>query len=126
MEGRQANSEFSSKLKLRIYTWSVRLVNYLRTLSRQKENFLSSIINQLLRSGTSVGANYVEAIGSPSTKDFRKFLSYSLKSGNESLYWLSLIKDTGIDNSAELQWLITELQEITKILGKSVSTLYKK
>lgn len=125
MEGRRKNSEFSATLKLRIYKWSVRLVMYLRSVSKQEERFIRSIIDQVLRSGTSVGANYVEAIGSPSTKDFRKFLSYSLKSGNESLYWLSLIKDTKIDESDELQLLITELQEITKILGKSVSTMYK-
>lgn len=125
MEGRRKNSEFSAVLKLRKYKWSVRLVMYLRSVSKQEERFIRSIIDQVLRSGTSVGANYVEAIGSPSTKDFRKFLSYSLKSGNESLYWLSLIKDTKIDESDELQLLITELQEITKILGKSVSTMYK-
>ncbi|MBD3311667.1 MAG: four helix bundle protein [Candidatus Magasanikbacteria bacterium] len=118
--------KFKNDLKLRIYNWSVRLVKYLRILSKQeKDEAVKTIVNQLLRSGTSIGANYIEAIGSPTKKDFRNFLAYSLKSCNESKYWLSLMKDTGIDEGKEFNFLLDEAVEISKILGKSVSTLYK-
>ncbi len=121
------NKEFSKKLKLRIYKWTVHLVKYLRVLSKKKyEEIVKVIVNQLTRSGTSVGANYVEADGACSVKDFRKFLSYALKSSNESKYWLALIRDTDIDNSVEPKELLDEIIEISNILGKSVSTMYKK
>lgn len=120
------NSDFGQKLKVRIYNWTVRLTKYLLKLSNKKERVVWTIVDQLSRSGTSLGANYVEAIGSPSEKDFRKFLSYSLKSGNESKYWLALIRDSKIDSDKELSWLLKEAVELTNILGKSVATLYKK
>lgn len=122
----EEKKKFQSDLKLRIYKHSVELVRYLRQLGKNSDRMLTSILDQVMRSGTSVGANYIEAIASPSTKDFRKFLSYSLKSGNETLYWLALIRDTSIDTSEKLNFLINETKELTKILGKSVSTLYKK
>lgn len=126
MYSKEEKSKFQTDLKVRIYKWTIRLVKYLRKLSKEKENLLRSIIDQVLRSGTSIGANYIEAIGAPTTKDFRKFLAYSLKSSNETKFWLSLIKDSGIDTgSEELIWLLDEVVEISKILGKSVSTLYK-
>ena len=117
--------KFKNEMKIRIYRWSVRLVKYLRQLSKEKEYLVNSVLNQVLRSGTSTGANYVEAIGAPTTKDFRNFLAYSLKSCNETKYWLALIRDTNIDNSEELEYLLQEAVELSKILGKSVSTLYK-
>jgi len=123
---KEEKDKFKQGMKVRIYNWSVRLVKYLRKLSKEKEYLVRSILDQVLRSGTSVGANYVEAMGAPTTKDFRKFLAYSLKSCNESKYWLSIIKDTDIDRSEELENLLQEAVELSKIIGKSVSTLYKK
>lgn len=98
----------------------------MKKLSKKCDKLDFSILDQLVRSGTSVGANYIEAIGACSDKDFRRFLSYSLKSANESKYWLAILRDCGIDNPKELDWLLQEGVEISKILGKSVSTLYKK
>ena len=121
------NKDFSKIMKARIYNWTVQLIKYLRILSKQKrEEIVKVIVNQLTRSGTSVGANYVESEGACSTNDFRKFLSYSLKSSNESKYWLALIVDGNIDTSGEPKRLLKEVIEISNILGKSVSTMYKK
>lgn len=119
------NDEFSKELKRRIYVWNIRLVKHLRTLFERKDRSLYSILDQLIRSGTSVGANYVEATGGSTSKQFRRFLSHALKSANETKFWLALIKDTSIDSSKEVQWLLNESIEISKILGRSVSTLYK-
>ena len=117
--------EFKKHLKARVYNWSIRLVKYIRFLYKRNERAVWSILDQLLRSGTSVGANYIEAIGSPTTKDFRNFLAHALKSCNESKFWLALIRDTGVDNSEELKYLLQEAIELANILGKSVSTMYK-
>ncbi|MBT3817467.1 MAG: four helix bundle protein [Candidatus Magasanikbacteria bacterium] len=119
------NNAFRDILKKRIYNWTVQLTIHLRSISKKDSRFTESIIIQLLRSGTSVGANYVEAIGAPTTKDFRRFLSYALKSCNESKYWLALIRDTHIDESKKHNDLLQEAIELANILGKSVSTLYK-
>ncbi|EKE07165.1 MAG: hypothetical protein ACD_18C00175G0028 [uncultured bacterium] len=125
MYNNDERKNFKEGLKLRIYKWTVSLVKYLRTLYK-KDRDAKSIFDQLLRSGTSVGANYVEAIGGTSDNDFRKFLAYSLKSCNESKYWLALIRDSGIDSDRDLKNLLDEAVELAKILGKSVSTLYKR
>ena len=125
MNKKEGYNEFRQSLKLRIYNWTVRLVKELRTVSKHVERSDLAIVDQLIRSSTSVGANYVEAIASPTQKDFRKFLSYSLKSGNESKYWLALMRDVGIMQKESIEKLIQEIQEITLILGKSVSTMYK-
>lgn len=117
---------FRQNFKARIYSWTVRLVKYLRVLANKQEGIARSVVDQLIRSGTSVGANYIEAIASPTTKDFCNFLSHSLKSGNESKYWLCLIRDTGIDNTKELGLLLQEATEICNILGKSISTMKNK
>lgn len=126
MTKKRGNVEFRNNLKVRIYNWTVKLVKELRSLNKNAFYIDRSIIDQLIRSGTSVGANYVEAIGSPTQKDFRKFLSYSLKSGNESKYWIALMQDTGIANVECMKSLLNEINEITLILGKSVSTMYRK
>lgn len=117
--------KFRTELKVRIYRWTVRLVKYIRQLRKRNDASIWSILDQVLRSGTSVCANYIEAIGSPTTKDFRNVLAYALKSANETKFWLALVRDSGIDAGGELEWLLQEIIEISKILGKSVSTLYK-
>lgn len=117
---------FSIYLKTRIYRWSLSLLQYLKKIEVEKNDYIYRVIfEQLVRSGTSVGANYVEALGASSKKDFRRFLSYALKSGNESKYWLALIKDMKYDHTQQWNDAMNEIEEITKILGKSVATLYK-
>jgi len=118
--------EFKQNLKLRIYTWCIKLVKYLRSLPDSHNYGVQSIIDQVMRLGTSVGANYVEAINGTSTKDFRNFMAHALKSSNESKFWFAFIRDSNIDNSDELHFLLVEVVEISNTLGKSVSTMYKK
>ena len=78
---------------------------------------------QLLRSGTSILANYIEANSASSRKDFINFFTHSLKSANESKVWLSLLKDTNKGDLKELKWLLDELIEISNILASSILTL---
>lgn len=89
----------------------------------QKDSVSNILGRQLIRSGTSILANYIEASSASSKKDFTIFFTYSLKSANESKVWLALIRDTGKGNADELRWLLDELIEISNILASSIMTL---
>ena len=56
-------------------------------------------------------------------KDFTKFFNYSLKSANESLYWLGLLKDAKKINNNQLEYLLNETKKLANILGSSILTL---
>lgn len=110
--------------KRRVYHWTLQLVTFIDTLPRKQSTDV--ITRQLLRSGTSIGANYVEAQAGSSKKDFANFLSHALKSANESKFWLSLLRDTGKANKKEVEILLAELTQLANILGASLVTLRKK
>ena len=115
------NSKYKVKLKDRAYRYSIDIIEFLDTLP--KDTTSGIIMNQLLRSATSIGANIIEAQASSSRKDFTNFLNYSLKSANESLYWLGLLKDARKIHSNQLEYLLQETQELANILGSSILTL---
>ena len=116
------NKAFSEELKKRIYKWILRLIKFLETLSKN-DSLCRTADNQLIRSGTSIGANYVEAIAGSSKKDFTNFLGHSLKSANESKFWLALLRDSGKGSRDEISELLEELIEIANILASSIKTL---
>lgn len=106
------------EIKTRIYRWVIKLVNFIDSLPQDSSSQIMG--KQLLRSGTSIGANYIEAQASSSRKDFTNFIHYSLKSANESKFWLALLRDTKKLNVTEI---LDELIEIANILGASLLTL---
>jgi len=77
---------------------------------------------QLLRSSTSVLANYVEANSASSKKDFINFFTHALKSANETKVWLTLLRDTG-KNQKEATLLLDECIEISNIVAAGILTL---
>ena len=81
---------------------------------------------QLIRSGTSVSANIIEAQSASSKKDYINFYTHALKSANESKLWISLIRDADKINKEEAEKLLAETIEIAKILGKSIITMKNK
>lgn len=110
-------------LKERIHKHVLNTMKFIDLLPR---NISCEIIGkQLLRSVTSIGANVSEAHASSSRKDFINFMTYSLKSANESLFWLKLMQDSGKGDQSSLRPIISEGEEIGKILGASVVTLKK-
>lgn len=119
---REDNKTFGEKLKERIYRWILRLIKFIETLSKY-DNLCRVASEQLIRSGTSIGANYFEATSGSSKKDFTNFLSHSLKSANESKFWLALLKDTGRGNKEEIAGILKEVTEIANILASSIKTL---
>jgi len=110
-----------TNLKDRSYAYAIRVINFIDTLP--KDNATQVIANQLLRSATSIGANIVEAKSSSSKRDFANFFSYSLKSANETIYWLGLLKDAKKVDDPEMGFLIDETEQIAKMLGASLLTL---
>ncbi|HEY4496040.1 MAG TPA: four helix bundle protein [Candidatus Paceibacterota bacterium] len=113
--------KFKNEFKKRLYNWTLRLIKFIDSLS--KDAVCSVMGKQLLRSGTSVLANYIEANSASSKKDFINFFTHSLKSANESKMWLCLLRDTNKGDQKELSWLLKELIEITNILASSILTL---
>lgn len=89
---------------------------------RQKRG-LWPIIDQLVRSTTSVGANVVEAKSSSSRKDYLHYFEIALKSANETKYWLILIKESSPEITQEVEDLLKETEEISRVIGASVLTL---
>ena len=103
------NLKFKIKLKDRTYQYSIKIIGFLDTLP--KDSSFQVMVKQLLRSATSIGANIIEAQASASKRDFTNFFTHSLKSANESLYWLGLLKDAKKINSPELEYLLNETKE---------------
>jgi len=85
-----------------------------------KDSVGFAVSSQLVRSGTSVGANIEEAQNSPSRKDFVRGMTIALKECREANYWLKLVREAGLLKSTELDNLISESVEITRILTASV------
>jgi four helix bundle protein len=108
-------------LKNRAYAHAIKVIGFIDTLP--KDNATQVIANQLLRSATSIGANIIEAKSSSSKRDFANFFSYSLKSANETLYWLGLLRDAKKVNGPEMSFLVDETKQIAKMLGASLLTL---
>jgi four helix bundle protein len=114
-------ARFKEEFKQRVYDFALRLVRFVDQLPRGR---VSRILgDQLLRSGTSIGANYAEARASASKKDFINFFSHSLKSANETKFWIALMRDSGKADRSEADSLLEEVNEISKILATSILTL---
>jgi four helix bundle protein len=108
-------------LKKRTYSYALEVIKFLEGLP--KDHISQTIGKQLLRSGTSIGANIVEAQASSSKKDFANFYSYSLKSANESKFWLGLLRDSGKAPSDTVHSILNETNELSNILASSILTM---
>lgn len=114
-------AKFKNEFKRRLYNFVLRLVKFIDQLPKSSVNDVMG--KQLLRSGTSVLANYIEANSASSKKDFINFFTHSLKSANESKVWLTLLRDTAKGDTKELQWLLNELIELSNVIASSIITL---
>ncbi|MBL7191415.1 four helix bundle protein [bacterium] len=111
------------ELSERLLEFSIRIIRLCKYLNRDRDNRIIS--NQLLRSGTSIGANYEEARGAESRADFIHKLTISLKETRESLYWIKIIKNAGLIKSEKVEVIYNEANEICSILVSSVKTSKK-
>lgn len=103
------------------YAFALRIVKAYRHLTEVKKEFVLS--KQVLRSGTSVGANVEEAIGGQTKKDFYAKLNIAYKEARETLYWLRLLQDSDYLSKKEAASLMTDCDELLKIIGSIIKTM---
>jgi len=103
------------------FNFSVRILKLYRSLLKQDRS-LEPILKQILRSGTSIGANITEAQSAPSTKDFINKLNISLKEARESEYWLNLFKASDIIDEKSFKSLQEDCKELIKLLIAIIKT----
>ncbi|RJQ38430.1 four helix bundle protein [Candidatus Microgenomates bacterium] len=111
----------SPDLKVRAYKLSLCVIRFVNELPNQRGFW--AIGDQLLRSITSIGANMIEAKSSSSKREFIKFYEIALKSANEAKYWLCLLRDSYQDLKTLCEELLSELNEVSNMLGSSILTL---
>ena len=103
------------------FNFSVRIVNLYKYLCNDKKEFVLS--KQLLRSGTSIGANVKEAINAQSRNDFLSKMNISLKEAGEAEYWIELLMATEYLNKKEANSILNDCVEIKKILHSIVKKI---
>ena len=114
--------KFKKEFKRRLYSFILKLIRLIDGLPK-RDNVCRVIGDQLLRSGTSILGNYIEAQASSSKREFINFFNHSLKSANESKVWLAILRDTGKTDKTKANWFLRELNEIANIFGSSILTL---
>lgn len=102
------------------FAFAVRIVKLAHHLAREKREFVLS--KQILRSGTSVGANVEEAIAAFSKRDFAAKISISYKEARETHYWLRLLVATDLIEESEFQSLANDCDELCKLLFSILRT----
>jgi len=94
-------------------------VNIIGVVSKLNNNQVSNhITNQLMRSATSAGANYEEACGAESKKDFIHKMQLVLKELRETLFWLKLLKKSKLISTKNIEEVLIEADELVKIIAK--------
>jgi len=107
-------------IRERSFAFSIKIVELYRYLTNTKKEYILS--KQVLRSGTSIGANVEEATAGSSKKDFTAKMNIALKEARETNYWLRLLKATGYIDKTDI---IDESISIMNILGAIVKTSRK-
>ncbi len=106
-------------IKEKSFLFAIEIVGLYKVLAERKEFVLSK---QVLRSGTSIGANIREAEHAQSKADFIHKLSISLKEANETEYWLDLLYETKYINQIEFENLKSKIIELLKLLTSIINT----
>ena len=110
-------------IKKRCFNYSLSIIKFIENVDIKRIYY--SIFDQLLRSSTSVGANVVEARAAHSNKDFIKYFEIALKSANETKYWLCLVRDGLKLKIDELEPLINDANQISKIIASIIIKVKK-
>jgi four helix bundle protein len=103
------------------YQFAIKTVNLYRSLTENRKEYVLS--KQLLRSGTSIGANIEEGIGGQSEKDFYAKLNIAYKEARESHYWLRLLRDTSYLTEEQANSYLSDCDELLRIIGSIIKTM---
>ena len=113
-----------SILRTKSYNFALRTVFLARYLVEKKREFVLS--KQVLRSGTSIGANVEEANQAQSRKDFAHKMSIALKEATETNYWLRLLRDSKTLDEQAANSMIDDCKEIERMLTASIRTVKRR
>jgi four helix bundle protein len=108
-------------IQIKSYAFAVKIVNICKFLQAEKKEYILS--KQLIRSGTSIGANIEEAIGGQSRKDFFAKLTISYKEARETKYWIRLLTDTNYLTKEQTAPLLEDIEELLRIIGSIQKTI---
>jgi four helix bundle protein len=109
-----------SVLSSKSYAFALRIVRLSQFMVNEHREFVLS--KQVLRSGTSIGANIEESVHAQSKVDFVHKLSIGQKEANETNYWLRLLKDSGYLEEKLAESLLADCVEIQRLLAASIKT----
>lgn len=96
------------------YNYAIRIVRLYQYLCNEKKEF--ELSRQILRSGTSIGANAEESVGGLSRKDFLAKLGVSYREARETRFWLRLLRDTDYISTEQSESMLEDLEEIIRII----------
>ena len=119
-ELREKHPGYRNILDNRLFEFAVDIVRFILTLPQKKE--FDVFRYQLSRAGTSIGANYQEAISAFNRKDFVYKLNICLKEARESNYWLKILDRLQLGEAEKRKYLQTESLEFIKIFTSSIKT----
>ena len=112
--------EFAEIMRRRTMKFALAIIRFCRTLPRDAEG--SVIRYQLLKSGTSVGANYRSSCRGRTTREKRSKLGIALEEADESDYWLAILEFTDRGNKEQRKWLLAECGELIGIFAQTLQT----
>lgn len=118
------NKEYKEQLISRAFNLARSIISLCDKFPNKRSAWV--ITDQLIRAATSIGANIIEAQAASSKRDFVNFLNHALKSASESKFWLSLSKDLDPKLVREIEELLDETDEMTKMLASSIIKLRHK
>jgi len=110
-------------VKDKSYEFALRIIKLYQYLVREKKEYV--LAKQILRSGTSVGANVEEAIGGQTRKDFFSKMTIAYKESRETHYWIRLLKDSEYLESKHADSILSDCEELLKIIGSIIKTMKK-
>ena len=113
--------DMENNIQEKTFSFAVRIVKLCKLLREQRKEYVLS--KQLLRSGTSIGANVMEAQNAQSRADFCSKLNIALKEATETKYWLRLLEATDYLSKIEFDSIYPDSVEIEKILVASVKSI---
>ncbi|HCO83770.1 MAG TPA: four helix bundle protein [Arenibacter sp.] len=108
-------------VQVKSYAFAIKIVNTFKVLQQDSKEFVLS--KQLLRAGTSIGANIEEAIGGQSRKDFFAKLTIAYKEARETKYWIRLLTDTKYLDKETSRILLEDIEELLRIIGSIQKTI---
>jgi len=113
MKNEKWGTNVENAIETKSFEFAIKIVNSTRRMARKDEYALT---NQLLRSGTSIGANVSEAQFAQSKRDFASKMAIALKEANETKYWIRLLKEVDNISPEETKELLFRLDEIIRLL----------